>query len=150
MTFASGLQSVSSRFVEDARVGAGVLGLSGTSGVGKTTLCKALCDYFFGEFLGRVCYVDVGVASRMGVGWHAERNEASRLGRVKLILERLCGFDKDALRKITDSRQVIFVSSIKMTSLHGSFFLDPSYFGSTSYCSNHRPSIAKYVKIAFP
>jgi hypothetical protein len=148
MTFVSGLQSVSSRFVFDARVGARVLGLSGTSGVGKTTLSKALCDYFFGEFLGRVCYVDVGVASRMGVGWHAERNEASRLGRVKLILERLCGFDKDALRKITDSRQVIFVSSI-LTSLHGCFFLHPSDFGATSYCSNHRPSIAKYLKIAF-
>jgi Ni2+-binding GTPase involved in maturation of urease and hydrogenase len=101
MTFVSGLQIASSRFVKNARVGAGVLGVYGTIGVGKSTLCKALCDSFSGEFFGRVCYVDVG-----------ERNKASKLQQMKLILERLCGFDKDALRRITHSRQVIFVSSI--------------------------------------
>jgi hypothetical protein len=112
LTFVSGLQGVSSRFVFDARVGAGVLGLYGTSGVGKTTLCKALCDYFSGEFFGRVCYVDVGETSRMGVVCHVERDETLRLQRAKLILERMCGFDEVALRRITDSGQVIFVLSI--------------------------------------
>jgi hypothetical protein len=112
LTFVSGLQGVSSRFVFDARVGAGVLGLYGSSGVGKTTLCKALCDYFSGEFFGRVCYVDVGELSRMGVVCHVERNETLRLQRAKLILERMCGFDEVALRRIKDSGQVIFVLSI--------------------------------------
>ena len=34
------------------------LGLYGMGGVGKTTLCKAMCAFFQGEFGGRVCYVE--------------------------------------------------------------------------------------------
>ncbi|KAG0605267.1 hypothetical protein M758_9G044500 [Ceratodon purpureus] len=81
---------LSSRFVNDAS-GTSVLGLYGTTGRGKTTLCKALCDHFSAEFLGRVCHVELGVTSKMK--------------RQKTMLERLCGIERDVLDRLTDVRQ---------------------------------------------
>lgn len=78
------------------------MGLYGTIGGGKTTLCKALCDKFCGEYMGRVCHVELGKASV------EDLNATSRrLGQVKLMLERLCGFDKETLERITDVDKVM-------------------------------------------
>ncbi|KAG0623404.1 hypothetical protein M758_3G172500 [Ceratodon purpureus] len=81
----------SSRFVNDASAGPSVLGLYGTTGRGKTTLCKALCDHFSAEFVGRVCHVDLG--------------EMSRTKWQKMMLENLCGIEKDVLDRLTDECQ---------------------------------------------
>ncbi|KAG0626642.1 hypothetical protein M758_2G140400 [Ceratodon purpureus] len=81
----------SSRFVNDGSAGPSVLGLCGTTGRGKTTLCKALCDHFSAEFLGRVCHVELG--------------EGSRMELQEMMLKRLCGFERDVLDRVTDYRQ---------------------------------------------
>ncbi|KAG0561331.1 hypothetical protein KC19_9G056000 [Ceratodon purpureus] len=79
------------RFVKFASMGAAVMGLYGTTGGGKTTLSKALCDYFSAEFLGRVCHVEFG--------------EGSRMKRQGVMLENLCGIERDVLDRLTDVRQ---------------------------------------------
>ena len=35
------------------------VGLYGTGGMGKTTMCKALCNELFTEFRGRVCHAEL-------------------------------------------------------------------------------------------
>jgi len=79
---------MSIQFVEDTTVGARVLGVYGMAGLGKTMLAKALHDYFYGEFLGKVCYVDM----RNGL----------RARRQKKMLKMLCGFEKDMVDCIGD------------------------------------------------
>jgi len=74
---------MSRRFVEDTIVEARVLGVYGMAGLGKTMLAKALHDYFYVEFLGKVCYVDMRYGSR---AW-----------RQKKMLKILCGFEKDVV-----------------------------------------------------
>ena len=88
-----GLQSVSKKFVKDNVVGASVLGLYGSSGLGKTTLAKAACDYFAREFEGRVCHVELG-------------KNMERMKRQKLMLKTLCGVEEDVLSWVVDDRQV--------------------------------------------
>jgi len=36
------------------------LGLFGMGGVGKTTVSKALCNFFQQDYFGRVCHVELG------------------------------------------------------------------------------------------
>ena len=36
-----------------------VVGLYGMGGIGKSSICKALCNEFFTEFRGRVCYAEL-------------------------------------------------------------------------------------------
>ena len=36
------------------------LGLYGMGGLGKTTMCRALCTYFHEDFYGRVCHIELG------------------------------------------------------------------------------------------
>lgn len=52
-----------------------IIGLYGTEGIGKTTLCKVMCKVLFQEFLGRVC--------------HAELEKTSEVGRLREVLRRL-------------------------------------------------------------
>ncbi|KAG0561314.1 hypothetical protein KC19_9G054500 [Ceratodon purpureus] len=91
-------EKVSSRFVNDGSAGPSVLGLYGTTGRGKTMLCKALCDHFSAEFLGWVCHVDLGEMTTM-------EEMMLKLKRVKLMLKNLCGFERDVLDRLTDYSQ---------------------------------------------
>lgn len=36
------------------------MGLYGTPGIGKSTICKALCNEYFTEFQSRVCHLEFG------------------------------------------------------------------------------------------
>ena len=85
--------------------GPSFLGLYGASGVGKTTLSKALCDEFCRVYMGRVCHVDLGDAPRMDKARYGVLN--LRLERVKWMLKKLCGLDKEALASIHDVDEVI-------------------------------------------
>ncbi|KAG0561333.1 hypothetical protein KC19_9G056200 [Ceratodon purpureus] len=102
----------SNRFVNDGRAGPSVLGLYGTTGRGKTMLCKALCDHSSAEFLGRVCHVDLGEMSTMQLQEMMLERPKLMLKRVKLMLKRvklmlknLCGFERDVLDKVMDYSQ---------------------------------------------
>ncbi|KAG0605393.1 hypothetical protein M758_9G055500 [Ceratodon purpureus] len=98
-------EKVSSRFANDGSAGPSVLGLYGTSGRGKTMLCKALCDQFTPEFLGRVCYLDLGEITTIVKEEMMLKRPKLKLKRVKLMLEKLCGFQSDQLVRVTDDRQ---------------------------------------------
>ena len=41
-----------------------VVGLYGMGGIGKSSICKALCNEFFREFRGRVCYAELERTSK--------------------------------------------------------------------------------------
>lgn len=42
-----------------------VVGLYGVGGIGKTTICKVLCNKLFKELRGRVCHTDLKSASQL-------------------------------------------------------------------------------------
>ncbi|KAG0561338.1 hypothetical protein KC19_9G056700 [Ceratodon purpureus] len=90
------------RFVRHKGVGAAVLGLYGTTGRGKTTLCKALCDRFFAEFSGRVCHVELGEMSTIKRQKMMLKRTKLMLKSLKLMLKKLCGIEGDVLDSITD------------------------------------------------
>ena len=50
--------------IEGTRVcqsyGVRVLDLYGTAGIGKSTICKALCNEYFTKFQGKVCHLEFG------------------------------------------------------------------------------------------
>ena len=60
------------------------VGLYGMGGMGKTTMCKALCNELFSEFRGRVC--------------HAELERLSGEELLRDVLKRL----SDARKEVTD------------------------------------------------
>ena len=80
--------------MESKVVGASVLGLYGTSGAGKSTVAKGMCDYFAEEFEGRVCHVELGALTK-------------RIKRQKLMLKTLCGVGEEVLKRLSDDRQVV-------------------------------------------
>lgn len=77
---------------KEGRLGARILGLYGTGGLGKTFICKALCDHFSDEYSGRVCYV--------------EYSDGTYLEILKLILEELTDIDEKAMQRIRSKKQV--------------------------------------------
>ncbi|KAG0586270.1 hypothetical protein KC19_2G077600 [Ceratodon purpureus] len=92
----------SSMFTEGKVVGRdeeshGYLGLYGMGGVGKTTLCKAMCNYSQGEFSDRVCYVELPSEQ---VNEDIARKD--RLARLKHALGRLGGCNRSVIDSITD------------------------------------------------
>ncbi len=43
--------------------GVHVMGLYGVGGIGKTCICKVLCNELSGEFKGKVCHAELGMKS---------------------------------------------------------------------------------------
>lgn len=64
-------------------------------GVGKTTLCKAMCSYFQGEFVGRVFQVEL----------RSDQTE-DRLATLKLVVQQLAGFGESFPYWICSEEQV--------------------------------------------
>lgn len=44
---------------KDESRGVYVMGLYGMVGIGKTSICKALCNEFYTEFHGKVCHAEL-------------------------------------------------------------------------------------------
>jgi Cdc6-like AAA superfamily ATPase len=70
-----------------------VLGLFGRGGMGKTLLCKALCNHFREEYAGPVCHVECSKSS-------------GSLELQKLILEELTDANKTFLPNLRTSEAV--------------------------------------------
>ncbi|KAG0603715.1 hypothetical protein M758_10G115900 [Ceratodon purpureus] len=49
------------------RNGIQVMGLHGIGGIGKTTMCKAMCNEVFERFGGRVCHVELNTTSEVEI-----------------------------------------------------------------------------------
>lgn len=47
------------------RYGIRLVGLYGVGGIGKSTICKALCNNLFMNFRGRVCHVELGAGNEL-------------------------------------------------------------------------------------
>jgi GTPase SAR1 family protein len=41
------------------------VGIYGIGGIGKTTICKVLCNDYFEEFKGKVCHIELGVGKKL-------------------------------------------------------------------------------------
>ncbi|KAG0622823.1 hypothetical protein M758_3G126300 [Ceratodon purpureus] len=85
-------QHLSSLFVEDTKSGVLLLGLYGMAGLGKTTMSKALNDYFHQELMGRVCHLELG-------------DNSKALMRQREVLEKLWGLKNDVLDGVKDVDQ---------------------------------------------
>ena len=69
------------------------LGLYGMGGLGKTTMCKALCNHFQKEFNGRVCHVELGCESPLTLQ--------------KKVLKNLLRVRDDLLERVTNASEVL-------------------------------------------
>ncbi|KAG0615271.1 hypothetical protein M758_5G028000 [Ceratodon purpureus] len=81
-------------FVQDISVdskswGTDKLGLYGMGGLGKTTMCRALCRYFHEDFYGRVCHVELG--------------SKPPLELQKMVLTKLLRLGKEVVESITST-----------------------------------------------
>jgi ABC-type branched-subunit amino acid transport system ATPase component len=64
-----------------------VVGLHGMGGMGKTTICKALCNHFVSKFRGRVC--------------HAELERVSAEELLRNVLRKLSNSRREVLSELS-------------------------------------------------
>ncbi|KAG0627855.1 hypothetical protein M758_2G233100 [Ceratodon purpureus] len=78
-----------------------VLGLYGMGGIGKTSICKALCNDFFTKFYGKVC--------------HAELERGSKEGLLREVLKSLTSTGSERLNEFNEAhlRNALKEGSIK-------------------------------------
>jgi len=76
------------------------LGLYGMGGLGKTTMCKALCNHFQKEFNGRVCHVELGSESPLTLPKKVLKNQ-------KKVLKNLLRVRDDLLERVTNASEVL-------------------------------------------
>ena len=79
-----------------SKPGCDLLGFYGTGGMGKTTICKALCNHFLSEFQGRVCHLELG--------------SEEPLVLLKRSLTALTGLRKDVVDQVHSESQVCIIS----------------------------------------
>ena len=70
-----------------------VVGLYGVGGIGKTTICKALCNELSPKFGDFVCHIELG--------------NGSELGMLQKALKKLTNMENDVVDKLDDVGEVI-------------------------------------------
>lgn len=76
------------------------MGLYGIGGIGKTTACKALCNYLFEKFQNKVCHIEF----HNGSEWEF-------LGILHTMIKKFTNITDDVLTKFNDG-EVCKLSSI--------------------------------------
>ncbi|KAG0615190.1 hypothetical protein M758_5G022300 [Ceratodon purpureus] len=77
--------------------GARVVGLYGMGGIGKTTICQALCNVYSKRMQGRVCHVELGIASDLNLLQEALKRLTNKSH--KFVSELTKGECEDLLKK---------------------------------------------------
>lgn len=80
-----------------------VVGVHGMGGIGKTLLCKALCNVYHAEFSGRVLHVELK--------GHKDFKQENIIEVQKLILEALTDAGPELVKKISSVEQVSTTSA---------------------------------------
>ncbi|KAG0559634.1 hypothetical protein KC19_10G120200 [Ceratodon purpureus] len=97
------LQKINER---EKRHGIQVMGLYGIGGIGKTTMCKAMCNEVFERYEGRVCHVELNMTSEVEI----LRSVLRRLSTIEL--EHVGGLNidecRDKLRRCIVKKPVFF------------------------------------------
>lgn len=76
------------------------LGLYGTGGSGKTTVCEALCSYFGPSFNFKVYHLTIESNDRA-------RSQENLFRRHKELLRKLIGLSQEQVDRIGDPRKVL-------------------------------------------
>lgn len=95
-----------------------MVGLYGFAGLGKTTLCKCLCDFYFKKFHGRVCYIDLACDQ----GSSPKHSVKAFIVRMQRMLSTLTDYSSAGLDSF-DVSQVKNVLRKKVSSLKHPIFL---------------------------
>ena len=95
---------ISQLFQEDDG-GRQCLGLYGMGGLGKTTMCKALCSYFGPSFNHKVYHLQIGSND-------CKISEKNLFERHKELLRKLIGLSEDEIKRIQNPRQVLLDQSL--------------------------------------
>ncbi|KAG0566025.1 hypothetical protein KC19_7G032500 [Ceratodon purpureus] len=90
---------ISQLFQEDDG-GRQCLGLYGMGGLGKTTMCKALCSYFAPSFNHKVYHLQIGSND-------CKISEKNLFERHKELLRKLIGLSEDEINRIQNPRQTL-------------------------------------------
>lgn len=83
-----------------------VVGVYGMGGLGKTLLCKALCNAFHSEFAGRVLHVELKRSCKESELRRKEETNQNTIEVQKLILEAVTDASPELLRNIRNVEQV--------------------------------------------
>jgi Holliday junction resolvasome RuvABC ATP-dependent DNA helicase subunit len=72
-----------------------VIGLYGLGGMGKTQICKIMCNELDGEFDGRVCHVELGNQSKHDL--------------VKKVLTTLTNTSVEVVQEVGEDKVFVFI-----------------------------------------
>jgi hypothetical protein len=73
-----------------------VIGLYGVGGMGKTQICKIMCNEMDGEFDGKVCHVELGKQSKHKL--------------VKKVLTKLTNTSAEVVQEVAQDKVFVFFS----------------------------------------
>ena len=72
-----------------------MIGLYGLGGMGKTQICKIMCNELEGEFDGRVCHVELGKQSKHEL--------------VKKVLTTLTNTSAEVVQEVGEDKVFVFI-----------------------------------------
>ena len=72
-----------------------MIGLYGLGGMGKTQICKIMCNELDGEFDGRVCHVELGKQSKHEL--------------VKKVLTTLTDTSAEVVQEVGEDKVFVFI-----------------------------------------
>lgn len=79
-------------------------GIYGMSGLGKTTLCKVLCNHYRQEFKGKVCHLQLRTSHVYGA--NSTFNDELELDNMRQVLKHLAKAPEHLVQQVMDLTQV--------------------------------------------